>query len=51
MRLMVDTPFLGFRIDGVEYAGYTGYRDTLPGLSSFVTGGVSAFTPGLSGNS
>lgn len=51
MRLMCDTPFLGFRIDGIEYTGYEGYRDTLPGLSSFVTGGVSAFTPGLSGNS
>lgn len=50
MRLMCDTPFLGFRIDGIEYTGFEGYRDSLPGLSSFVSGGVSAFTPGLSGN-
>jgi hypothetical protein len=50
MRLMCDVPFLGFRIDGIEYTGYEGYRDTLPGLSSFVSGGVSGFSPSLSGS-
>jgi hypothetical protein len=47
MRLMCRAPFLGFKIDGIEYAGYVGYRDVVQGLSSFITGGVSEYDSGL----
>lgn len=41
MRLMVDTPFLGFRIDGIEFSSYTGYRTWNPNDPYyFVTGGA-----------
>lgn len=43
MRLRHETPFLSGRIDGIEFSSYIGYRDTLNGLSSYVSGGTSYF--------
>lgn len=42
MRLMVDTPFLGGRLDGISFTSYAGYRNWDPNDPYyFVTGGVS----------
>jgi hypothetical protein len=44
LRLMVDTPFLGGRIDGISFTSYAGYRNWNPADSNyFVTGGVSGW--------
>lgn len=44
MRLMIDTPFLGFRIDGINFTSYAGYRSWDPNDANyFVTGGVSGW--------
>lgn len=40
-RLMVDAPFLGARFDGVEFPGYLGFRNAIPGRGSWVNGGSS----------
>lgn len=44
MRLMVDTPFLGARIDGITFTSHAGFRSWDPNDANyFVTGGVSGF--------
>lgn len=41
MRLLVDMPFLGARIDGIEFPGYVGYRSGLVGDASHYNGGTT----------
>jgi hypothetical protein len=44
MRMICRAPFLGARIDNIQYGGYVGYRNPFPGNSSFYSGGTSAFS-------
>lgn len=44
MRLMIDTPFLGARIDGISFTSHAGHRTWNPNDPYyFVTGGVSGW--------
>lgn len=41
IRMLVDMPFLGARIDGIEFPGYVGYRSGLVGDASHYNGGTT----------
>lgn len=43
-RLIVETPFLAARIDGITFSGFIGFRSPFPGNADYVGGGVATYT-------
>lgn len=44
MRMMLDAPFLAGRIDGIDFPGYPGFRNPIPGRGSYAGGGSSGWS-------
>jgi hypothetical protein len=42
-RLMLDAPFMAFKLTGITFNGYLGYRDWQPGATGHYNGGVTYF--------
>lgn len=43
-RLMLDAPFMAWKLTGITFNGYRGYRDWRPGATFHYNGGVTYYT-------